>query len=125
MIYFKGEIGVEQDLEEAVSWFREAAQLDNEDAQFMLGKCYLKGDRTAKNLESARKWFKMAGSVQAEAQCYLGLMMIQGDGGAKIRTEGLSLVEQAASANNEKTIQFLSALDKLVASEFNNEISDK
>jgi len=122
MIYFKGGPGVEQDLEEAVSWFRESAQLDDEDAQFMLGTCYLKGDGIAKNLESARKWLEMAGTGHAEAQYYLGLMVIQGDGGAKVRTDGLSLVEQAASANSQKAIQFLSELDKLVASEFKNQM---
>jgi len=45
--------GVAKDAEQAVSWYRRAAEAGHADAQFNLGVCYSNGDGVAKDAEQA------------------------------------------------------------------------
>ena len=57
--YKRGEV-VEQNYEEAVKWWRLAAEHGVVDAQFNLGVCYYKGTGVEEDLEEAVKWWRLA-----------------------------------------------------------------
>lgn len=56
--YFYGD-GVEQNYEEAVKWYKKAAELDESDAMTcsVLGECYYGGFGVAKDLTQAKYWY--------------------------------------------------------------------
>ena len=53
--------GVEQSYEEAVKWYRLAAEKKNPDAQFKLGYCYEQGKGVEPSNEAAIWWYRRAG----------------------------------------------------------------
>ena len=57
--YFGGE-GVREDKEEAVKWFRKAAEQGIAEAQFQLGNCYFNGEGVREDKTEALKWFRKA-----------------------------------------------------------------
>jgi len=66
--------GVAKDAEQAVSWYRRAAEAGHADAQFNLGICYSNGDGVAKDAEQAVSWFRRAAEAgHAAAQFNLGI----------------------------------------------------
>ncbi len=74
--YYLGE-GVEDDDEEAVRWFRMAAEQDHTSAQYYLGHAYLNGLGVEEDHEEALKWFRKAAEQgNVHAQYSLGRMYI-------------------------------------------------
>ena len=70
-MYDKGE-GVEQDHEEAVKWYRKAADQGDADAQFNLGVMYYNGEGVPEDDKEAVKWWRKAAEQgHAEAQYFL------------------------------------------------------
>jgi TPR repeat protein len=57
--YNRGE-GVAKDMEEAVKWYRKAAEQTYAPAQFNLGLCYSTGQGVAKDYVEAYKWQLLA-----------------------------------------------------------------
>jgi hypothetical protein len=57
--YWKG-IGVEQDVEKAVTLYRKAARKKNEHAALNLALCYRNGEGVEKNLKESIRWFRLA-----------------------------------------------------------------
>ncbi len=58
--YFKGQ-GIEEDLDEAIKWFKLAAEQEMVEAQLLLGDIYYKHKRSAKkNTLEAIKWYELA-----------------------------------------------------------------
>ena len=67
--------------EEAVKWFRKAADLGEPNAQYNLGLCYYKGQGIKQDLEEAVKWLKKAaGQGLVFAQYNLGVCYYSGQG---------------------------------------------
>ena len=60
-MYLKGE-GVPQDYQEAVKWYRLAAEQGDDGSQFNLGSMYLKGEGVPQDLVQAHKWINLAAS---------------------------------------------------------------
>jgi len=65
---------------------------------------YYKSEGVAKNHKTARKWFEKAVDVTnlnkhekqwAEANFWLGKMMVRGEGGSKNLMKGLDLIHEA------------------------------
>ena len=54
--------GVPQDFEEAVKWFRKAAEQGDADAQHNLGKVYHTGEGVLKDHVAAYSWYNIAGA---------------------------------------------------------------
>ena len=72
-IYFDQiDYGVEKNNEKAMTYFIEAAKLGNADAQFILGKAYLKGKGVSKSEAEGLKWL-LAAATQEEANAQLEL----------------------------------------------------
>ena len=68
-ISYDNGFGVQKDHNEAVKWFRKAAEQDLPDAQYNLGACYANGSGVQKDHNEAVKWFRKAaeqGYVKAE-----------------------------------------------------------
>ena len=55
---YKDGNGVPMNKQEAVKWFRKAADLGNDDAMWNLGRCYEKGEGVEKNIDQAVYWYK-------------------------------------------------------------------
>jgi hypothetical protein len=78
--YYEGD-EVEQDYEEAVKWFRKAAQQGDAMAQMRLATCFHSGDGVPKDIVEAIQWYrKAADQGDEEAQCVLGYLYHNGQG---------------------------------------------
>jgi TPR repeat protein len=85
--YFNG-IGVAKNLDEAVKWFRKAADQGYVKAQSDLGACYFNGSGVAKDLVEGVKWYRNAADQGYDlAQFDLGLCYRNGEGVAKNEVE--------------------------------------
>ena len=82
-MYVKGQ-GVKQDYQEAVNWYRLAAEQGEVNAQSALGLMYNKGEGISKDDQEAIKWYRLAGEQgDANAQYTLGLKYSNGEGVTK------------------------------------------
>ena len=52
--------GVKQDYQEALKWFRKAAEQNNSTAQFNIGYMYEEGYGVKKNRDEAIRWYRKA-----------------------------------------------------------------
>ena len=62
---------VAQDYQEAVKWYRKAAEQGYAEAQYELGNCYEKGWSVAQDYQEAVKWYRKAaekGHAKAKAR---------------------------------------------------------
>ena len=79
-MYVKGQ-GVKQDYQEAVKWYRLAAEQGEVNAQSALGLMYDNGEGVSKDDREAIKWYRLAGEQgDANAQYTLGLKYASGEG---------------------------------------------
>lgn len=70
-----------KEYEEAVKWFKKAADQDYAPAQYMLGQCYSSGSGVERNNEEAAKWYqKAAENGHVEAQYMIAERYFSGDG---------------------------------------------
>ena len=77
--YLNGD-GVEQNAQEAVEWFRKAAEQGHADAQNRLGVRYDRGEGVSQNSEIAAQWFlKAAKQGHAKAQYNIGDYYLSGN----------------------------------------------
>ena len=87
----------EQNYEEAVKWYRKAAEQGLAEAQNSLGDCYYNGDGVSEDEEEAVKWYRKAAEQGlAEAQNSLGDCYYNGDGVSKNYEEGVKWYRKAA-----------------------------
>ena len=78
--YFYGD-GVEQDINEAVRYYRLSAEQGYPNGQLNLGECYFYGDGVEQSFEEALKYFRLAADQEyAPAQGYLGKCYEEGLG---------------------------------------------
>ena len=106
--------GVEKDINQAIHWYRMAAEKGFSRAQANLAAIYLQGDEGVPvNYEEAHKWFAAA-AVQnlAVAQYNLGLMYELGLGVEKSEARALGWYNLAAKAGQPEAIERLSQLVK-------------
>ncbi len=106
--------GVEKDIQQALHWYRLAAEKGFSRAQANLASIYLQGDEgVAVDYTEAHKWFSAA-AVQnlAVAQYNLGLMYELGLGVEKNEPRALGWYNLAAKAGQPEAIERLSQLVK-------------
>ena len=93
--------GVPQDYNEAVRWFRKAADQGLADAQFNLGIMYFHGEGIAQDLNEAVRWIRKASDQGfANAQVNLGALYYAGKGVTQDLKKALVLVS-AGEANSD------------------------
>ena len=96
-MYEDGQI-VPQDLAEAASWFRKAAEQNNAAAQFNLGRMYENGRGVAQDFVAAMHWYRRASDRgDAAAQFNLGTLYCSGRGGTVDYVEAHKWLALAAS----------------------------
>jgi TPR repeat protein len=112
LMYNKGR-GVAQNRQEAVKWFRKAAEQGFIMAQYNLGVMYHQGLGVTQNHQEALKWFRK-GAEQgfALAQYNLGVMYHNGQGVAQNHEEAVKWYRKAAEqgyADAQKALKELGA----------------
>ena len=93
------ENGVEKNYEEAVKWYKKAAEKGDDWAMRKLGWCYENGEGVEKNYEEAVKWYKKAAELSdtdAKAAIHLGLYYYN----EKNYTEAIKWFEKAVKQGN-------------------------
>lgn len=81
LYYFVNEGAVPYDANQAVKWYRRAAEQGLSPAQTSLGKMYEQGDGVAQDYKQAVNWYRLAADQgDARAQYSLGLMYRKGNG---------------------------------------------
>ena len=95
--YYNGSCGKTRDYQTALAWFRDAANHDNYDAMYMVGRCYALGNGVARNKTTAFEWYsKAAYNGQTDAAYELGLCYKNGSGVGKDPEKALDYFEKAA-----------------------------
>jgi len=95
-MYLSGK-GVEKDLEQSEFWLSKAAERDDVEAQFYLGKL----SATKGDYASAIKWYEKSASHGYAPSIYkLGVMCDQGKGVSSDEERAIDLYEKAASAGH-------------------------
>src|SRR5450432_632069 len=90
-------IHVQQDVAEAVTWYRKAAQADNAEVQHHLGVIYEEGRGVARNFVQAAEWYRKAAALgYAPAQCNLGNLYQAGHGVVRDLEQAAKWYEVAA-----------------------------
>jgi TPR repeat protein len=116
VLYDKG-LGVQRDENEALKWFRKAAEKNEPTAQFNVGFYYLCGRGSLpRNDQEAVRWFeKAAQQNQADAQHFMGYLLVtppQQQPSSGKMTEGMHWLRKAADqglAVSQHTLAYLYA----------------
>ena len=92
---------VKKDYEQAVKYFRLAAEQEYVFAQYMLGLCYYYGRGVARDYSEAVKWYRKAAEQgDADAQTNLGNRYYNGQGVAQDYNEALKWYRKSAEQGN-------------------------
>ena len=105
-MYDKGE-GVPEDDQEAVKWFRKAAERGDSTAQFNLGIKYHVGEGVPEDDQEAVKWFRKAAEQGLDVgQSSLGIMYGLGEGVPEDYVKAYVWVNLAAAQGEKKAVSF-------------------
>ena len=111
-LYSSGESGVVQDHEQAIYWYKKAAEQGHDSAQYNLGHKYLEGKGVEKDINKAIEWWKKAAEQQHElAQFNLGRAYYLGIGTAKDTEKSRYWFTQAANNNEVRSIAILKKMN--------------
>ncbi|MBR5333801.1 MAG: toll/interleukin-1 receptor domain-containing protein, partial [Alistipes sp.] len=95
--YYVGRNGKTKSYEEAVKWYRKAAEMGHATSQYNLGYCYENGHGVTKDYSEAVKWYRKAAEQgHANAQCSLGYCYNCGQGVTKDLIEAVKWYRKAA-----------------------------
>ena len=101
--YYTG-TGIKEDKEEAVRWYRRAAENGNAMAQYNLGNCYYTGTGIKEDKEEAVRWYRKAAEQgNTIAQYSLGYCYKNGTGIKEDKEEALRWYRKAAEQGSTKT----------------------
>ena len=103
------------DYQEAMKWYRKAAEIGDAMAQFMLGAMYDSGQGTPENREEAIKWYRLAARQGVSpAQFNLGVMYGEGQGVPRDYVIAHMWYNLAAAQGNENARQNRDAIANLM-----------
>ena len=98
--------GVAQDYNQAVSWYRKAADQGLAMAQFNLGTAYASGQGVPQDYNQAASWYrKAADQGDADAQFNLGFMYSNGQGVPQDYVEAYKWFNIAAAYSADKEVR--------------------
>ena len=110
--------GVLEDDEEAVKWFRKAAELGHAEAMFFLGIVYFRGKGVIEDDKEAVKWYRKAADVgYAKAMVHLGLMYATGEGVIEDDVEAYGWFNVAAANGYKRTAELREMIKNDMTSE--------
>ena len=97
--------GVPKDLDEAVRWYRAAADADLANAQTALGRLYKFGQGVPKDIAEAARWFQRAANQNnSYAQAELGILYLNGEGVSRDFDRALALFRRAAAVGDDLAV---------------------
>lgn len=111
-VYYFGLAGNRDD-NEALVWFKKAAEQGDAKGQYHLGQMYTEGKGGLKESEKeASEWYeKSATQGYAPAQYYLAILYLAGiDGIEKDQSKALDLLQKAAAQGNKEAVDLLGKL---------------
>lgn len=109
--YFIEGIGVTQNADTAIDWYKRAAQSGDGVAARQIGVIYDKGRGVTVNYIEAVKWYKLAAEKgDSQAQYNLGVLMYYGVGTELNEEQGKDWIRRAADQNNLIAIRALQSL---------------
>ena len=125
LVYENGQ-GVEQDHEEAVLWFRNAADQGFALAQFKLANIYSNGQGVSQDLAQGVAWYRRAADQgHAESMHCLGVLYFRGIGVTKDRVESLKWRNLAvAHAPSENENEYIASRDSMAVFMTPEELAD-
>lgn len=99
---YKLDTKISENLEQAVYWFRKAAEQGEVNSQFFLGKSYYEGDGVTQDYTQAVYWFRKAAEQgNTDAQFHLGLCYDNGYGIEKDGNTALYWYEKRKATNKD------------------------
>ena len=107
-MYLSGK-GTEQNIEKAIEWFEKAAEQNNPDALYQLGYIYGAEAYSVLNEEKSNEYYSRAlaeyinaekDNANANAECRIGRMYVNGMGTEANGAEGVRWLEKSALNNN-------------------------
>ena len=108
-MYYYGE-GVKQDYQEALKWYRIAAEQGHVEAQKRLGDMYNFGSDIKEDFQEAFKWYKKAAEQgHVEAQKWLGHLYSFGSGIKQDSQEGFKWYKKAAEQGDADSQTIIAA----------------
>lgn len=112
-IFFLKGLGVKQNYNQALRWFKSAAQQGDAEAQFGLANMYFQGLGISKDYQEAAQWFKAAAEQgSAQAQNTLGVLYRDGLGVEQDFIEAEKWFKAAAEQGFELAQQNLKKLQE-------------
>jgi hypothetical protein len=116
VIFEEGGSGVDKNLTQSYSWYRQSAQAGCAVACREVGLMLYKGVGISKDDDEAREWFE-GGASQHDppSKYYLGLMLVTGDGGDKDFSRGMCLLHEAACDGVCNAIKYLTKIEILLS----------
>lgn len=94
-------IGIERNIQKAITWYEKSAEQGNAEAQNSLGGIYQAGDGVSQDSKEAVKWFaKAAEQNHPYAQNSLAIRYLSGQGVKKDIVKALYWYEESASNGN-------------------------
>ena len=87
--------------EEAVKWYRKAAEQGDANAQCNLGNCYFNGTGVPQSYSDAVKWYRKAAEQgDTDAQCWLGICYYNGHGVPQSYSDAVKWYSKSAEQGN-------------------------
>jgi len=106
--YDHGLAGLPRDPQQAVTWYRRAAEQGLARAQFNLAHCLVTGCDGTTDPAEARRWMRRAAEQDmVDAQFLYGVMLAEGLGGSVDRTEARQWLQRAAGAGQADAAEYL------------------
>ena len=101
-----------RDAQRGLAWVRKSAEQGYSPAEYTMGVACQYGDLDG-GLEAAARWFRLAAEAGiAAAQYELGVALVNGDGVAMDRREGVDWLQRAAVQGKPEAIADLETLAK-------------
>ncbi|MED5533183.1 MAG: SH3 domain-containing protein, partial [Pseudomonadota bacterium] len=112
VLYYEGH-GVNKNLDEALAWFRKAADSEHPTAMFNLGVAYWEGRGLSQNYAQAVDWWERAAeSGDVASQYNLGLAYYLGKGAQKDVDQARNWLTQAAEKGHADAQHVLGIIDE-------------
>ena len=112
MFYEQG-IGTDVSMEQALTCYRQAAEMGDSMAHFALGMCYFYGKGVTENIETALEWIEKAAEMgYAEAQYFLGLQHFLGEQVDRDLYLSVKYLSQSAAGGSIDAQQLLPLVEK-------------
>lgn len=112
-MFYEGGIGLETSMEQALTCYRQAAELGSAIAHFTLGMCYFSGHGVEENLETALEWVDKSAEMNCpEGQYFMGLQYYLGDCVARDLHRAVKYLKAGAENGSVDAQQLLPVVEK-------------